>query len=104
MYCLPVSICIAGGLLHFFTSADVVAAGKLVVDFDEHAINGTNMATNAKNRRSNFGYFIVPPKSISLVTNSKVTAFPTFSFNSEIEKFQITPLITSHHRVHPGSE
>jgi hypothetical protein len=26
------------------------------------------MATNAKNRRSNFGYFIVPLKNISLVT------------------------------------
>ena len=73
-----VSICIAGGLLHSFTWADVVAAGilevgslvvnKLVVDFEEHAINGTNMATNAKNRRSNFGYFIVPLKNISLET------------------------------------
>jgi hypothetical protein len=66
VYCLPVSICIAGGLLHSFTSADVVAAGKLVavklvVDLDEHAINGIITMTNGKNKRISFGLFIIPP-------------------------------------------
>jgi hypothetical protein len=71
VYCVLVSICTTGGLLHSFTWVDVVAAGmlevcwlvidELVVNFEEHAINGTNMATKAKNRRSNFGYFMVPP-------------------------------------------
>jgi hypothetical protein len=54
VYCLLVSICMAGGLIHSFTCAVVVAAGELVADFEEHAINDIIMATSVKNRRSNF--------------------------------------------------
>jgi uncharacterized Fe-S cluster-containing radical SAM superfamily enzyme len=69
VYCLPVSICISGGLPHPFTSADVVAAGilvagKLAGDFDEHAINGTITITNVKNKRISFGFFMIPPAKI----------------------------------------
>jgi hypothetical protein len=42
-------------------AAGKLVVGKLVVDFDEHAINGTNIATNAKNRRSNLRLFMIPP-------------------------------------------
>jgi hypothetical protein len=84
VYCLPVSICIAGGLLHSFTWADVVEAGKLVVgklvvDFEEHAINGTNMVTKAKNRRSNFGYFIIPPKNIKSGNKPYISYYNIFT-------------------------
>jgi hypothetical protein len=78
VYCLLVSICIAGGLLHCFTWAEVVPAielvvsgllvGVLVFDFEEQAINGIMIATIIENMRSIFGYFIVPPKKLRVTT------------------------------------
>jgi hypothetical protein len=77
VYCLLVSICIAGALLHCFTWAEVVPASELVAsgllvgvvfDFEEQAINVIMIATIIENMRSIFGYFIVPPKKLRMIT------------------------------------
>jgi len=39
-----------------------------VFDFEEQAINVIMIATIIENMRSSFGYFIVPPKKLRMIT------------------------------------